>query len=205
MLFRPDRLFRDGIHLVASGLLISCFCGCDNRQVARAETNPASPFQVGHASAGEGNETAVIHLIVGDKSGPAGTAFSVGLTNQRPGHPALVTVLNSDIAVKPSTLLVAQVTIDGIKEAKRFFGPVQAGVAKGVIDSVSEGVLPRDKAETAVVIVTAFVHPSAEDSEKLERFNYEATKIALKRAMNSEPTADAAEQTRKQLTRVEGQ
>jgi formaldehyde-activating enzyme len=95
---------------------------------------------------------------------------------------------------------VAQVTIKGMEEAKNFMIPVQAGVANAVVDSVSEGIIPRDAAESMVVIVSAFVHPSAEDRGKLERFNYEATKTALERAMTGQPTAAAVDKIRRKAT-----
>ena len=32
-------------------------------------------------------------VVIGDKAGPAGTAFASGLANQRQGHPVIVAVL----------------------------------------------------------------------------------------------------------------
>ena len=35
-----------------------------------------------------------------------------------------------------------------------------------------------------------FIHPAAEDDEKIYKYNYEATKDALKSAMQGKPSAD---------------
>lgn len=190
---RLDRRFP----LVVWFLFTFCVTGCDKQSVDTAATNTKHPFWVGQEGAGDGNEIAVIHLIVGDKSGPAGTAFCTGMANQSPGHPAVLVVAEFDKAVKPSTLLIAQVTADSMKAAKNLFGPVQTGVAMAVIDSISDGVISREMIDSSVLIVSVFIHPSASDREKLEQFNYEATKTALRRAMNSQPTAQEVEQIRK--------
>ena len=58
-------------------------------------------FHVGEALVGEGNEVAHIDLIIGDKSGPAGTAFAIALANQSKGHSNLMAVLEPNLLVKP--------------------------------------------------------------------------------------------------------
>lgn len=40
----------------------------------------------------------------------------------------------------------------------------------------------------SVLICGVFIHPAAEDDEKIYQYNYEATKIAIKRAINEEPS-----------------
>jgi 5,6,7,8-tetrahydromethanopterin hydro-lyase len=57
-------------------------------------------FQIGEALVGEGNEIAHIDLIIGDKTGPAGTAFANALPPVgRAQQPARV--LAANLAVKP--------------------------------------------------------------------------------------------------------
>jgi bifunctional enzyme Fae/Hps len=67
------------------------------------------------------------------------------------------------------------------------FGPVQAAVAKAVADSLEEGVFGSADTENIVILASAFVHPEAKDYNKLYRYNYGATKLALSRAMESFP------------------
>jgi 5,6,7,8-tetrahydromethanopterin hydro-lyase len=145
---------------------------------------------VGEALVGEGNEIAHIDLIIGNKDGPAGTAFATALATQSKGHSNLLAVLEPNLAVKPSTVLVTKVTIGGAKQAVQMFGPAQAAVAKAVADSVASGVIPKDKAEDYVIVCGVFIHWDAESDKKIYDYNYEATKQAIANAMQSRPSAD---------------
>jgi 5,6,7,8-tetrahydromethanopterin hydro-lyase len=40
-----------------------------------------------------------------------------------------------------------------------------------------------------VIICGVFIHPGAEDNAKILKFNYEATKLSIARAMKNLPTA----------------
>ena len=69
------------------------------------------------------------------------------------------------------------------------FGPAQAAVAKAVADSVASGVIPKDQAESLVVVCGVFIHPAAADDKKIYEFNYAATVDAISSAMKGLPTA----------------
>ena len=144
-------------------------------------------MQVGEALVGEGAEVAHIDLLVGEKNGPVGTAFTNAMSQMSAGHTPIFAVIRPNLPVKPSTLIVPKVTVRNMKEAERIFGPAQSAVAKAVADSVEEGVIPEEKAEELVVIVSVFLHPQAADYNKIYRFNYGAAKLAVKRAMTGFP------------------
>lgn len=145
---------------------------------------------VGEALAGEGNEVAHIDLLIGDKAGPVGVAFANALARQSAGHTNLLAVLTPNLAVKPSTVMVTKVTIDGMNQAVQMFGPAQAAVAKAVADSVAENVIPTDQAEELVIVCGVFIAPAATDNKKIYEYNYQATKQAVQNAMTGKPTAD---------------
>ena len=147
-------------------------------------------FNIGEALVGDGNEIAHIDLMIGSKNGPVGTAFANALANQSEGHTNLLAVLAPNVAVKPATVMVTKVTIKGMKQAVQMFGPAQAAVAKAVADAVSEGIVPKDQAEDLVCVCGVFIHPEAEDDEKIYNYNYEATKQSLVNAMGNKPSAD---------------
>ncbi len=147
-------------------------------------------FYIGEALTGDGNEIAHIDLMIGSKNGPVGTAFANALANQSEGHTNLLAVLAPNVAVKPATVMVTKVTIKGMKQAVQMFGPAQAAVAKAVADSVADGVIPKDQAEDLVIVCGVFIHPQAEDDQKIYNYNYEATKDAIANAMGSKPSAD---------------
>ena len=145
-------------------------------------------FQIGEALVGEGNEIAHIDLIIGDKTGPAGIAFANALARQSAGHSSLLAVLEPNLAVKPSTVMITKVTIKGAKQAVQMFGPAQYAVAKAVADSVAAGVIPADQAEKLCIVVGVFIHWEAADDKKIFQYNYDATKLSIARAMKNEPT-----------------
>lgn len=145
---------------------------------------------IGEGLVGEGNEIAHIDLLIGEKNGPVGNAFANALARQSEGHTNLLAVITPNLAVKPATVLVTKVTIKGMKQAVQMFGPAQAAVAKAVADSVAGGVIPKNKAEDYVIVCGVFIHPAANDDKKIYQYNYEATKLAIKCAMEGKPTAD---------------
>ena len=145
---------------------------------------------IGEGLVGEGNEIAHIDLLIGSKDGPVGNAFANALARQSEGHTNLLAVITPNLAVKPATVLVTKVTIKGMKQAVQMFGPAQSAVAKAVADSVAAGVIPKNKAEDYVIVCGVFIHPAANDDKKIYQYNYEATKLAIKCAMEGKPTAD---------------
>ena len=144
---------------------------------------------VGEALVGDGNEIAHIDLLIGSKDGPVGVAFANALANQSAGHTNLLAVLEPNLAVKPSTVLITKVTIKGLKQAVQMFGPAQSAVAKAVADCVADGVIPEAQAEDLVIVCGVFIHPQAEDDKKIYEYNYEATKQSIAAAMGAQPTA----------------
>ena len=145
---------------------------------------------IGEALSGDGNEISHIDLLIGDKAGPVGVAFANALANQSAGHSSLLAVVSPNIVCKPATVMITKVTIKGAKQAVQMFGPAQAAVARAVVDSVAEGVIPKDKADEYVIVCGVFIHWEAADNAKIYKYNYDATKLAIARAMRNEPKID---------------
>src|SRR4051794_5313891 len=146
---------------------------------------------VGEALVGDGNEIAHIDLLIGSKEGPVGVAFANALARQGAGHTNLLAVLTPNLAVKPATVMITKVTIKGMKQAVQMFGPAQYAVAKAVADCLAEGTIPEAEADNLVIVCGVFIHPQAEDNAKILKYNYEATKLSIQRAMKGEPTPKA--------------
>jgi 5,6,7,8-tetrahydromethanopterin hydro-lyase len=145
---------------------------------------------IGEGLVGEGNEIAHIDLMIGSKDGPVGHAFANALARQSRGHSNLLAVLTPNLAVKPATVLITKVTIQGAKQAVQMFGPAQAAVAKAVADSVAEGIIPKNQCEDLVIVCGVFIHWQASDDKKIYEYNYEATKLSIKNAMQNKPSVD---------------
>jgi 5,6,7,8-tetrahydromethanopterin hydro-lyase len=150
----------------------------------------AADFFLGESLVGDGNEVAHIDLVIGSKSGPAGQAFLNALTNNKDGFTTLLAVVTPNLPAKPDTILYNKVTIKGAKQAVQMFGPAQAAVARAVVDSVSSGVIPRDKVDDYVIAVGVFIHWDAKDDKKIYDYNYRATKESIERALRKLPTID---------------
>jgi bifunctional enzyme Fae/Hps len=147
-------------------------------------------YLIGEALLGEGNEVAHIDLMIGDKNGPVGKAFATGLSNLSAGHTPLLAVIRPNLPPKPHTLLVPKVTIKNMEDTGKIFGPAQAAVAKAVADAVEEEIIPKDKLDDWVIVCSVFIHPQASDYRKIYQYNYGATKLALRRALNRYPSLE---------------
>lgn len=142
---------------------------------------------IGEALVGEGNEVAHIDLLLGSKDGPVGYAFANALANQSKGHTNLLAVIAPNLVCKPATVLITKFTMEHINQAVQMFGPAQAAVGRAIADCVAEGVLPKGTADELVCVCGVFIHKAAKDDNKIYQYNYDATKLALKRAVACEP------------------
>ncbi len=147
-------------------------------------------YKIGEALIGKGNEVAHIDLMVGDKEGFVGQAFANGITQLSRGHTPILGVIRPNLPAKPYTLVVPKVTVENMEDANKIFGPAQAAVAKAVADAVEEGMIPEDKIEDWVIVVSVFIHPKAQDYRRIYQYNYSATKLALRRALTDYPGWD---------------
>ncbi len=147
---------------------------------------------IGEALVGSGPEIAHIDLVIGPKGGAVETAFMNSLAMPRYGHTPLLAVLEPNLQPKPSTLMINKVTIRKASQAILMFGPAQAAIAKAVMDCVEAGVINKSEAEDILIIVSVFIEWDAVDKDKVYEYNYEATKLAIKRAMEGEPSVEEA-------------
>jgi len=141
---------------------------------------------IGEALVGDGNEIAHIDLMIGSKDGPVGQAFANALANQKQGFSNLLAGV-PNVICKPAAVMITKVTIKGADQAVQMFGPAQKAVGMAVLDSVASGVIPKGEAENLVIVVGVFIHWDAKDNDKIYHYNYEATKLAIQRAMRGEP------------------
>jgi 5,6,7,8-tetrahydromethanopterin hydro-lyase len=146
--------------------------------------------RIGEALVGEMPELAHIDIAIGQKGGAFETAFITALATPRMGHTALLAILAPNYAVKPATLMVNKVTIKGEAQAELMFGPVQAAIAKAVLDSVQERVIPAAAENELMIIASVYINGNAADKKKLFEYNYGATKLAIGNAMGQSPTVD---------------
>jgi 5,6,7,8-tetrahydromethanopterin hydro-lyase len=134
-------------------------------------------------------------VVIGELDGPVGYALANLIGDQVKGHTRVFAILNSDVQVRPVTLMVSKVTVNNAKYTNILMGSVQAGIAHGVLDAVRSGDIPKSKANDLGIIVSVWLDPSVVDATDLDheilfQTNREATAKALRKAMNHEPTID---------------
>jgi 5,6,7,8-tetrahydromethanopterin hydro-lyase len=154
-------------------------------------------FKAGEAtvfSEGKDVTAAMPEIVIGAVDGPVGTAFATMMAQSK-GHTAMFAVRDINQMVRPVTMMVPKVTLEDSANIELFGGVVQAGVADGILDAVIEGIIPRDQANELCIIALLWIDPNAAKQENVDKAdlyknNYEAIKLALKRALNNEPSIE---------------
>jgi 5,6,7,8-tetrahydromethanopterin hydro-lyase len=146
-------------------------------------------IMVGEALVGDGNEIAHIDLIMGSAGSAAEVAFANCITNNKDGFSSLLAVVAPNLPCRPHTVMFNKVTMKNGKQATQMFGPAQRGVAMAVADSVQNGTIPMSVADNMYICVGVFIHWLAKNDALIQQYNYEATKLAIQRAMAGTPSA----------------
>lgn len=163
-------------------------------------------FRTGEATvlAAEGQATdAMPEVVIGSVKGPVGTAFA-SMLGQSKGHTRMFAIRDLNQMVRPATMMTTKVTIKSEAYVELLGGVVQGAIADAVLDSVIDGVIPKEIVDDICIIVTVWLDPRCAedpnlDKKDLYRTQYEAMKLAIKRAMNGEPTIDELIANRKKI------
>ena len=133
-------------------------------------------------------------VVIGELDGPVGYAIANLLGDQVKGHSRVFAILNSDVQIRPVTLMVSKVTVKSSKYTNILMGTVQAAIAHGVLDAVRVGDIPKEKANDLGIIISVWLDPSVIeveiDPKILFQTNREATAKAIHKAMANEPSID---------------
>ena len=134
-------------------------------------------------------------VIIGELDGPFGSAFANLLGDQVKGHTRVLAILNTDIMVRPSTLMVSKVTVKDERYTNILMGTVQGAIANGVLDAVRNGDITKEKVNDLGIIVSVWLNPSVIKDDNLNHkilfdIHRKATAAAIHKAMNNEPDID---------------
>ena len=154
-------------------------------------------FHAGEATvlAAEGQFTdAMPEVLIGRVDGPVGQAFA-SMMAQTKGHTAMFAIRACNQMVRPATITVPKVTLKDMANIELFGGVVQSATADAVLDCVIEGVIPKALVDDLCIISLVWIDPRCAtdpqlDKKDMYRTNYEATRLALRRALANEPTID---------------
>jgi len=142
---------------------------------------------IGESYIGAGAEAAHVNTILGERSGPVAVAWATALATPSAGHAPFVAVVVPGIPVKPLTLFVNKAAIAGDEHGTLTWGAAQAGVAGGVADAVSEGILSEADADQSLIIAAVWVNPAARDADQVYANNRTATREALRAGVAGTP------------------
>ena len=134
-------------------------------------------------------------VIIGELDGPFGYAVANLIGDQVKGHTRVLAILNTDIMVRPSTLMVSKVTVKDERYTNILMGTVQGAIANGVLDAVRNGDIPKEKVNDLGIIVSVWLNPSVIKDDNLNHkilfdIHRKATAAAIHKAMNNEPDID---------------
>jgi len=132
-------------------------------------------------------------IAIGEIDGPVGQAYA-GLMGQTAGFSRFFCLVDGGRMVKPATLMVPKVQLKKMRDVNVYGGPVQAGIADGVLDAVEAGIIPKAKAEDLCIIAMVWVDPRLSEPERnpdfneVYRNNRSAMKEAIEKALKKKPT-----------------
>ncbi len=134
-------------------------------------------------------------VVIGELDGPVGQALAGLIGDQVKGHSKVFAILNSDVQVRPATVMVSKVTVKDAKYTNILMGTVQAAIANGVLDAVRAGDIPKEKANDLGIIYSVWLDPAVTKVENLDHkalfeVHREATAKVIRKAMRHEPSID---------------
>ncbi len=134
-------------------------------------------------------------VVIGELDGPVGQALATLLGDQVKGHTRVFAILNSDVQVRPATLMVSKVTVTDSRYTNILMGTVQAATAHGVLDAVRSGDIPKSRVNELGIIISVWLDPGVLEAADFDhallfQTHREATAKALRKAMRQEPTID---------------
>tara|TARA_B100001113_G_C21106112_1_gene620967 strand:+ start:1770 stop:2318 length:549 start_codon:yes stop_codon:yes gene_type:complete len=154
-------------------------------------------IRVGEAlvAGGPAGTAAEPEVVIGEMDGPFGTAFANLMGNQTKGHSKVLAIMNTDIMVRPPTLMVSKVTVNDNRYTNILMGTVQAAIANGVLDSIRSNDIPKDKVNELGIIVSVWLNPSVSKDDNLDHkilfdIHRKATATAIHKAMAYKPDID---------------
>ena len=131
-------------------------------------------------------------IAIGELDGPVGLAIA-NMMGQSAGFSRFFCLVDGGRQVKPVTLMVPKVNLKKMIDVQIFGGPVQAGIADGVLDAVESGLIPRGRAEEVGIIALVWIDPRLStlkdpDFNEVYRNNRTAMKEAIAKALKGKPT-----------------
>ena len=125
------------------------------------------------------NDKVSVGIVAGPKTGSIGHAFVRLLTAPKIGHEALTVILEPNLPVKPSSLMVPTRKIQSMRQASLFYGPVQSGAAKAIATFLESGKIPDKSVTDDLAIIALDIDLNARDRREITAATKQAVENAL--------------------------
>jgi 4-hydroxy-tetrahydrodipicolinate synthase len=125
------------------------------------------------------NNTVSVGIVFGSKKGPIGRAFVQLLTKPKIGHEALTVILEPNLAVKPSSLMLPTRKIQSMRQASLFYGPVQSGTAKAIAGFLESGNIPEKSLNDIVAVLALDIDLNARNRREITASTPQVVETAL--------------------------
>ncbi|MFJ5259814.1 formaldehyde-activating enzyme [Streptomyces sp. NPDC088387] len=155
-------------------------------------THPAAGFAatalIGECFVDDGGNAAHTNVVIGRKGGPVETAWATALATPSAGHVPFMTVVRPSVPVKPLTLFVNKAAAAGELHERATWGAAQAGLAQGVLDAVTEGLIPAEDIDDLLIVAAVWVNPAVDDLDVSFRNQRAGAYGAVRAAVTGTPT-----------------
>ncbi len=125
------------------------------------------------------NDTVSVGIVSGPKTSQIGHAFVKLLTVPKIGYEALTVILEPNLAVKPSSLMMPVRKIESMRQASLFYGPVQSGTAKAITSFLESDMIPKKTLTEDVIILALDIDLNARDRREITNATQQAVESAL--------------------------
>jgi 4-hydroxy-tetrahydrodipicolinate synthase len=125
------------------------------------------------------NDMVTASVATGSKSGSLGKVFVKLLTTPQIGREALTVILEPNLAVKPSGLMIPKNKIESMRQASLFYGPVQAGAARAVADHLEKNLIPRGAVMDNVMLMALDIDMNTRERREIRAAAEDAVRKAL--------------------------
>jgi 4-hydroxy-tetrahydrodipicolinate synthase len=126
------------------------------------------------------NDMVSVSVVRGHKKSTVGEAFVRLLTSPKIGHEALTVILEPNLPVKPSSIMMPVKKIESMRQASLFYGPVQSGAAKAVTQLLRDEAIPEPAHSDHVMIFAVDIDLNARDRRDITKATEQAAMSALK-------------------------
>ncbi|MBN2228893.1 MAG: 4-hydroxy-tetrahydrodipicolinate synthase [Candidatus Thorarchaeota archaeon] len=125
------------------------------------------------------NDTVSVGIVSGAKNGALGRAFVRLLTMAKTGHEALTVILEPNLPVRPSSLMLPTRKIESMRQASLFYGPVQSGAARAIAHFLEKRKIPGKSIKNDIMIMALDIDLNTRDRRDLTAATQSAVETAL--------------------------